>query len=305
MKKALIVGNGKSSVNPNAEGLNEGKDVFRLNKFFLEPKPIFGNNLKFVTFPGEPYTIYLINYLIKKNVYNIDMVVYRKMMQKRFFIPKVESEMHIWDELEKKYSTENTINGFKGVNKINKIKKVDKVTTGPYLINMAIQMGYDEISIIGIDFYSESSKKKYPIIIPNSLKKISIFDAQYRSIKRNKKKNNSYDDNIHSLETDKEYLKELFNTYRSIKFNVYVDEENPYFNWQKLIENLENVKLIKLDEYSICKASHSHCLDDIDKALIEYKKKYYLKDEIMNIKHNWSNRKSIMKKFFMYLSDKI
>ena len=35
MKKALIVGNGGSSVNPYAKGLHNGKDVFRINKFCL------------------------------------------------------------------------------------------------------------------------------------------------------------------------------------------------------------------------------------------------------------------------------
>lgn len=303
MKKALIVGNGKSSVNPEAKGLNFDKDVFRLNKFFLEPSLLFGRKIKFVTFPGEPYSIHLMDYLVENKIYEIETLCYRKMVQKRFFIPTVNSKLFIWNDFELKYNTENAVPGFFGVNKIDKVKKVDKVTTGPYLINMAIQMGYTEISIIGIDFYSEKSKNKYPIKIPETLKDISIFDPQFRSLKRNKKRNNSYDDNIHCIETDLEYLSSLFNKYKNIKFFIYVDEDNPYSNWKKIIKGLNNVELIMMKDNDIKKQFDSHCLKYINEALLDYKNKYFFKDKVMKIKHNWSNRKSILKKFYNYILD--
>lgn len=304
MKKVLIVGNGKSSCNPNAEGLNKGKDVFRINKFFLEPKKTFGNDIKLVTISGEPYTIYILEYLIKKGIYKVQIPLYREMTQKRFFIPSLTTNIDKWSKFESKYSLENKIPGFNAQNKIDKVKKVDKITTGPYLVNLAIQMGYEDISIIGIDFYSEKSNKKYPILIPKCLKDISIFDPQFRSVKRNKEKKNSYDDLVHSIESDMLYLNNLIELYPNVNFNIYVDESNPYHNWQKIATNFKNINLVKLDDNIIEAPQKSNCLNEIECAINNYKKKYLYKHNIMNFRNNWSNRKSAVKKFYSYITDK-
>lgn len=303
MKKALIVGNGKSSVNPRASFLGEGRDIFRINNFFLEPLLLFGKKVKFLVFSGEPFLIFLIDFLIRKKIYEIDIICYKK-LHKRFFIPKVKRSMITWNDHVKKYKCQNSVPGFDGANQIDNKEKCGKITSAPYLINCAIQMGYKNISIIGVDFYSEKSGKKYPVIMPNCLKKIRNFEAPFSSVKINKKKGNSYDQG-HSIGVDLCYIESLVNRYKDVEFDIYVDEGGPYENWNKIVvSNPTNITIHMMEAYGVDNLL-THCLSDIEQAINEYKKKYFWGDKLMKARHLFANRKPVIKKSAFLLKEKL
>ncbi len=303
-KKVLIVGNGKSSVNSNITEIVKDKDIFRVNRFYLEPKKIFGDKIKFLSCIGEPYSLFILNYLMNKNVYKIEKIGYKEMNSKHFFSPLISNKFIPWKKIELQYSLDDKVNGFNGLNRLNTKRKHDKITSGVYLINCAIQMGYDDISIVGIDFYSEKSLKKYPIITPEKLKKISLFEGQYRSKRRRKLKKSSYDDDLHSYETDSYYVQQIANQYKNIKFNIYVDEENPFNNWNKIASECDNIIVNLLAESSESGTElNSHCFNEINEAIDDYKSKYFFKDKYMRIINILNNKKTIIKKLFYYITD--
>ena len=303
MKKVLIVGNGGSSVNPYAKGLYNGKDVFRVNKFFLEPDLLYGRNIKFAVFPGEPFFIFFMDYLVRNNIYHIDIICYKK-LHKRFFLPKVESQMIEWNDYVESYKCKDSVPGFYNADQINSKERYSKITTGPYLINCAIQMGYKDITIIGMDFYSENSGKKYPIVIPGIWQKISPFEAPYGSARTNKKKGDSYDQG-HSIGVDIAYVETLIANNKDIKFNIYVDEKNTYNNWSKIVKkNQDNVFIHMMENYQ-SDSLMSHCLSEIELAIAEYKAQYFWKGRISNAKHLLASRKSVVRKFIYLLREKM
>jgi|GEM_PF-1373764 len=300
-KEVLIVGNGGSSVNTRAKNLSKGKDIFRVNKFFLEPFPIFGRKIKLVVFPGEPFFIFFIDYIVKNKIYDIELVCYKK-LHRRFFIPKTQKNMLLWDDFVIDNHCKESVPGFYDANQIDSRLKYGKITSGPYLVNCAIQMGYKNISIIGIDFYSEKSGKQYPISIPKIWKKISIFEAPFRSTRANKKRGSSYDQG-HSIAADVAYMEALVDKYKDVTFNVYTDEGNPYINWQHIAESgSDNMVIHKMDEMCFDEQP-AHCLPDIEKAVIEYKNDYFWKDKIMNAKHLFAHRGVILKNSFLGMKE--
>lgn len=301
--KALIVGNGQSSINPEAQNLSKHRDIFRVNNFFLEPSPLFGKKIKFLSFIGMPYNLYLIDQLRIKKVYDIELAHYREMPKKYFFIPKLINTVIPWKKVVDALSLKNSVSGFDDMNMIDKKQKHAKITSGVYLINCAIQMGYKDISVIGIDFYSEKSLNKYPITIPKCLKDIAIFEGQFVSHRINKKKQNSYDTDLHSYQIDSTYIKNLANTYPDVKLTVYVDDENPYKNWQNISQISSNITVIKLPNASKTSPSISHCLQDIEIALYEYKDMYYWQDKWMRVRHILTYRKSVVKKLYLRILD--
>lgn len=304
VKKVLIVGNGSSSVNTNAKNLHKGKDVFRINKFFLEPRPIFGNKIKFLVFPGEPFFIFFINYLVKNKIYDIDIACYKK-LHKRFFIPDTEKKMQVWDDFVVGNNCKGTVPGFYDANQTNSLLKYGKITSGPYLVNCAIQMGYTDISIIGLDFYSEKSGERYPIIIPKEWKKISIFEAPFRSVRVSKKKGNSYDQG-HSIDADIFYIKSIVKKYKNIKFHIYVDETGPYNSWIEISNAcFDNLTIHRMDKSKMANKSVSFCLDDIISAVNEYREKYLWKDRVMNIKHLFAHRRPLLRNFLLSTREKV
>lgn len=302
--KALIVASGQSSVNPTASNLCNDRDLFRVNTFFLEPTLLFGKKIKFLSFIGEPYNLYLIDYLRSKNIYKIEQANYREMSQKYFFTPLLKTDFTPWKKIATRLSLKNSVPGFDDINMLHKTQKHAKITSGVYLINCAIQMGYQDIAIIGIDFYSEKSLKKYPIIIPNCLKKIKLFEGQFKSERLRKKKGNSYDDELHSYEIDSQYIINLANKYTDVHITAYVDEQNPFKNWTNIAKQCTNVQVIKMPHYQM-DSSPSHCINDIENALYEYKKQYFWQDIWMRIRSLINYRKSIVKKIYYTLLDKL
>ncbi|MBC8550085.1 MAG: hypothetical protein H8D23_10570 [Candidatus Brocadiales bacterium] len=302
MKKVLIVGNGGSSINPCAEGLYKGKDVFRVNKFFLEPNTLYGRDIKFVVFPGEPFFVFFIDYLIKKGLYRIDIVCYKK-LHKQFFFPKVDTPMIVWDEYVESCKCKNSVPGFYNANQLNSKEQYRKITTGPYLINCAIQMGYTEISIIGVDFYSENSGGQYPIVIPKIWKKISPFEAHYRSVLANKKKGDSYDRG-HGVAVDTAYIETLIANNKNIKFAIYIDEKSTHKKWKDIAKKSpDNILIHLMDDYQSNRPV-SHCLSTIEAAILEYKSQYFWRDQVANYRHLFANRKAVVKKVIFRLIER-
>lgn len=303
MKKALIVGNGASSVNPFAKELHSGKDVFRVNKFFLEPDLLYDRDIKFAVFPGEPFFVFFVDYLIRKHIYNIDIVCYKK-LHKRFFLPKVKSAMLTWDQYIEDCKCKESVPGFYNANQIDNQERYRKITTGPYLVNCAIQMGYKDISIIGMDFYSEKSGKKYPISIPKIWKKISPFEAPYSSIRSNKKRGHAYDQG-HGIKVDIAYIETLIANNQDVKFSIYVDEDNTYKRWYDIAEKASgNVSIFLMDDHQVQNLV-SHCLPEVKVAILEYKAQYFWQDKISNSKHLFANRKPVVKKFIYLLKERV
>ncbi len=302
-KKLLIVGNGGSSINGHAKGLSKDKDVFRVNKFFLEPSLLFGRNIKFAVFPGEPFFIFFIDYLIRNNIYKIDVVCYKK-LHRRFFLPKVKSLMITWESFIENYKCKNSVPGFFDANQIDSVEQYGKITTGPYLINCAIQMGYKHISIIGIDFYSEKSGKKYPISIPRIWRKISIFEAPFSSERINKIKGSSYDQG-HCVGVDITYIKALVNKYKDVAFNVYVDEDNPYVTWKNIVESGDNNVTVHKMKDCHADSRPAHCLSDIEKAIIEYQHDYFWKDKVMNAGNLFTERKAVIRNSLLRIKESL
>lgn len=302
--KALVVASGQSSVNPSAKELSTNRDLFRVNTFYLEPTLLFGKKIKFLSFIGEPYSLYLIDYLRSKKVYEIEQANYREMSKKYFFIPSLKTSFTPWSKIITQLSLKHSVPGFDDMNMIHKTQKHAKITSGVYLINCAIQMGYKDIAIVGIDFYSEKSLKKYPIIIPSCLKKIKIFEGQFRSNRLRKLRGNSYDNEMHSYEIDSQYIVNLANRYSDISITAYVDEQNPFDNWTNIVKQCKNVQVIKMPPVE-SKPLSSHCINEIEQALYEYKKYYFWKDFWMRIRHLLNYRKSILKKIYFTLLDKI
>jgi len=303
MKKALIVGNGASSVNPFAKELYGDKDVFRVNKFFLEPNLLYGRNIKFAVFPGEPFFVFFVDYLIRKHIYSIDIVCYKK-LHKRFFLPKVKTPLLTWDNYIEDCQCKESVPGFYNANQIDSQERYSKITTGPYLVNCAIQMGYKDISIIGMDFYSEKSGKKYPISIPKIWKKISPFEAPYSSIRGNKNRGNAYDQG-HGIKVDIAYIETLAANNQNVKFSVYVDEDNTYKKWRDIAAKAPNNVSVCLMEGHQPRKLASHCLPEIKAAVLEYKTQYFWQDKMSNAKHLFANRKPVVRKFIYLLKERV
>jgi len=249
--------------------------------------------IKLAVFPGDSFFIFFIDYLIKNKIYDIDLACYKK-LHRRFFIPKTQKDMLVWNDFVHNNHCRDSVPGFHGANQINSSLKYGKITTGPYLINCAIQMGYKDISIIGFDFYSEKSGRKYPITIPKSWKRVSIFNALFNSVSVNKRKGNAYDQG-HSIDADISYIKAIVNKYKDLKFHVYVDADYPYKNWQKVVDlGVNNVIVCKMEGQHLGNLP-THCVTDIKKAINEYKSRYFWKDKIMNASHLFSHKKVIIK----------
>jgi len=303
--KVLIVGNGQSSVNPNASKLSKDRDIFRVNKFFLEPYKNFGKNIKLLKFVGEPFCLFLIDHIIKKGIYNIEIAAHGSMKHKKFFSIKSAKKYTTWEYIEKKYKLRDKVKQFDGVNRLNSTKKHDKITSGVYLINCAIQMGYNDITIVGIDFYSEKSLSKYPIIIPKCIKNAILPEGQYISKKIKNKNKSSYDTDLHSYNTDALYIQNILEQYPNVTIQVYVDEENPYENWNKILKNFKNIKINKLPKETLDdRPLISHCIDDLNEIYLNYKKKYFWKIIRMKMLHYWQYKKDFIKKIIFSIMGK-
>ena len=137
MKKALIVGNGLSSYNPHAAGIEKGRSIFRMNLFFLEPKLLFGKRVDWY-YQGSSwwYAEYYFNKVVKKRLYDIKNVTDYK---EKVFVP-------------------------------NSVFGTIIPTSVLFFIKDALLQGYDDIAIIGVDFYQGSDKDTSYINKPHWIK---------------------------------------------------------------------------------------------------------------------------------------
>lgn len=275
---ALIVGNGHSSVNPYASRLVKDSDVFRLNKFFLEPSPIFGRKVEVAFFGGEPFLIYLYDYLISKGIYSISHCIYRELSHKRFFIPPTTNKMRALGEFSKMLEL-SPVDGFKGSTCLDCPRK-SKVTSGVFLIHIAMALGYKKISIVGIDFYSDNLRP-YPVIEPDSIKRIKLFSA--KTWTKELKENGNYLGR-HSLKADSQYMRRLALTNSDVCFNVFIDEDRSVKFWNEISKNIGNIKINRMPSISKNKALPCF-LEEIDAGVDSYKRSYYWKDKYMNFVH--------------------
>ncbi len=137
MKKALIVGNGLSSYNPHAAGIEKGRSIFRMNLFFLEPKLLFGKRVDYY-WQGSHiwYVQYYVNKVVEKRLYDIKNVTGYK---DRLFMP-------------------------------NSVFGTIIPTSVLVFIKDALLRGYDDIAIVGVDFYQHSDNDTSHINKPHWIK---------------------------------------------------------------------------------------------------------------------------------------
>ena len=298
--KALIIGNGGSSVNLHASNLHKGKDVFRINKFFLEPQKIHGSKIKYLVIPGAPFFIFFADYLVKNNTYSIENCIYKK-LHKRFFIPDTNQKFIEWNQFVEQNGCNNSVDGFDGANQINSNKELSKITTGPFLTNCSVKLGYKDISIIGIDFYSEKSSRKYPVAVPKYLTKILPFSATFSSPRMNKLKGNSYDVG-HSIKADIAYFSEIISSNQDVCFTIYVDDKNTFKIWSRIKGNNNNIDIVQLDPFKVNLKS-PNCESEILLAIDEYRKKYFLVHLRSTLSHLFAHRRAIIRKMILILRE--
>ncbi len=137
MKKALIVGNGLSSYNPHAAGIEKGRSIFRVNHFFLEPKLLFGKRVDYY-WQGSTtkYAKYYVNKVVEKRLYDI------------------KNETGYKDSLVTPNSVFGTV----------------IPTSVLVFVKDALLRGYEDIAIVGIDFYQHSDNDTSYINKPHWIK---------------------------------------------------------------------------------------------------------------------------------------
>ncbi len=133
MKKALIVGNGLSSYNPHAAGIEKGRSIFRMNLFFLEPKLIFGKRVDYYckSTPRQ-FVVYYVNKIVEKRLYNIKNVL---------------------SKLDRKKSSQEVL-----------------LSVSIAVIEAALLKGYEDIAIVGVDFYQKPDNDTSYINKPHWIK---------------------------------------------------------------------------------------------------------------------------------------
>lgn len=199
MKKvAIVAGNGPSLAKIDYTLLPQEYDVFRCNQFYCEDKYYLGKKIKAVSFASQMVfeQIYTMLHLNNQNEYDIESIFLRDI-----FSPHVRKEQINSTILSKyfdnhefihrifqgKYS--HNINKFLEYVKLQELYFYKHITTGVFLCAIAIAMGYQEIYIVGIDFY-EGATYAFDVLQPN----ITLMMPSFISIIRNesiiqKKKN--------------------------------------------------------------------------------------------------------------------
>ncbi|HDR1133985.1 TPA: CMP-Neu5Ac--lipooligosaccharide alpha 2-3 sialyltransferase, partial [Pasteurella multocida] len=220
-KSVIVAGNGKSLAQIDYSLLPEKYDVFRCNQFYFEDSYYLGKRIKSVFFNVsvivEQY--YTLHHLIKNKEYTCDNIV-------------LSSFSTLPNESENTKNVKNifpdVINGYEHY--ISKLKDFDqylffkemfedkRVTSGVYMVAVAVAQGYKDIYLTGIDFYLESKttyvfdhKKK------NLLKLLPSFGS------------NISHSNLHNKNTELEalfFLKDNYNV------NIYcISPDSPLFEY--------------------------------------------------------------------------
>ena len=164
-------------------------------------------------------------------------------------------------------------------------------------------MGYKDINIIGIDFYSEKSNRKYPVLVPKYLTKILPFSATFSSPRMNKLKGNSYDVG-HSIKADIDYFSEIIASNQDASFTIYVDDENTFKIWASIKGVNNNISIVQLQPSEINLKS-PNCESEILLAIKEYRAKYFLMHFRSTISHLFAHRKAIIKKVIVILRESL
>ncbi|AJC88165.1 alpha-2,3-sialyltransferase [Campylobacter insulaenigrae] len=243
-KNALICGNGPSLREIEYEKLPKNYDVFRCNQFYFEDKYYAGKNIQYAFF--NPYVFFEQYYTIK-NIIDKDEYDIKNIVCSSFGLESIDSR----NLLEFFYNYfPDTIFGFDLIKqlkefhsfiKFNEIYNEQRITSGIYMCAFAVAMGYKNIYISGIDFYSN---KNQPYLFKyqtnNVLKLIPEFKNEIKAT-------------IHSKNFDLKALEFLSKTY-----NV---------NFYSLNQNSELSKYIKLA--SIIRGNNDFVIDNKPKDYID------------------------------------
>ncbi|WP_291953368.1 alpha-2,3-sialyltransferase [Campylobacter sp.] len=238
MKVAVVAGNGPSIKNIDYERLPKDYDVFRCNQFYFEDKYYLGKKVDFAFANSYVFfeQYYTIKNLIDKNEYEIKNIVCSSFnldnLDGKDFIRNFYSyfpDAILGFDLIKK------IKDFHSFVKFNEIYNEQRITSGIYMCAVAVAMGYKNIYISGIDFYSnENQPYLFNHQTNNILKLIPEFKNETKTNIHNKVfdlrtlefLSKTYDVNFYSLNEDSE-ISRYINLAPIVKENDFVLNDKP------------------------------------------------------------------------------
>ncbi|MCR6585997.1 alpha-2,3-sialyltransferase [Campylobacter insulaenigrae] len=222
-KNALVCGNGPSLREINYERLPKDYDVFRCNQFYFEDKYYAGKNIQYAFFNSHVFfeQYYTIKNIIDKDEYDIKNIVCSS-----FNLEDIDGEKFIrnfynyFPDAIFGFDLIKQLKEFHSFIKFNEIYNDQRITSGIYMCAFAVAMGYKNIYISGIDFYSN---KNQPYLFKHQTNNVLKLIPEFK---------NETKTNIHNKNFDLKALEFLSKTY-----NV---------NFYSLNQNSELSKHIKL-----------------------------------------------------------
>lgn len=270
MKSAVVAGNGPSLAEIDYSLLPDDYDVFRCNQFYFEDKYFLGKKVKYAFLN---FSVILEQYFTYKtldinNEYSIENIVISRLAEAstdkkyqgfKYYFPDIKDGYDLY------ISKLELFNCFL---KFNNLYKGNYITSGVYMVAVAVALGYKNIYIAGIDFYEDSNnsyvfnhKKSNLIKVFPKIKRLvkdSIHNKNF-DIEALKFLEENYDVNIFSLCPKSNFSNYFPCAYSDIKdkSKEFVIVEKPYEAIKDILIPIERAYLITGYNISIFKRINS------------------------------------------------
>lgn len=156
MKKLIIAGNAPSLKAIDYQRLPEEFEVFRCNQFYFEDKYYLGDTIKAVF--HNPMLFFEQYYTLKQGLtkeYQFDLIFCSNFnlyhMESKEFVKNFHS---YFPDARLGYGLFKKLKEFNAFCKFNEIYFEKRITSGVYMCAIAIALGYKELYLAGIDFYT-------------------------------------------------------------------------------------------------------------------------------------------------------
>ncbi|MFC3867530.1 alpha-2,3-sialyltransferase [Helicobacter equorum] len=159
-KACVIAGNGPSLANIDYSLLPKDFEVFRANQFFFEDKYFLGKSIKCAFINGIfnlPTSHLTLHTLKQKDEYKID---YLMCIQPGVIVGggATQNTLSFFPDVMDGCEYIKMLSVFNNSIMFNYIHKDQAITTGVYMVAVAVALGYKELYIVGIDLYRDGGK---------------------------------------------------------------------------------------------------------------------------------------------------